>query len=201
MSLRPKSATPLILLGIVAVACWIVEAIGVRLNLTPSLPRGIYKIERGRASLGDLVAVCLPESYGAFGRERGYVGHGACPGRAAPLLKRIGAVGGDHLEITADGVLVNGQLLQGPAPAVDSQGRALDPLPARDLVLARGEVWVFAPHPRSWDSRFFGPLPVASLRGRVRPLWVAKETAAGSLVPAQDTAARAAEGEPTGAAQ
>jgi type IV secretory pathway protease TraF len=36
-----------------------------------------------------------------------------------------------------------------------------------------GEIWLYAPHPRSFDSRVFGPVPLGSVRGVLTPLWTA----------------------------
>jgi type IV secretory pathway protease TraF len=36
-----------------------------------------------------------------------------------------------------------------------------------------GDIWVLSGHdPRSFDSRYFGPVPVANVQGEARPLWV-----------------------------
>lgn len=171
MRLQPKSVAPVVLLAAVAASCWAFEASGLRLNLTPSLPRGLYRFTEEPAAVDDLVAVCLPEELGQLGRRRGYVGAGTCPGGTAPLLKRVGAVAGDHVRIASDGVFVNQRRLQDPARSTDSKGRPLLPIPQQELVLGSGEIWVYAPHPRSWDSRFLGPLPRGSALGRVEAVW------------------------------
>ena len=48
--------------------------------------------------------VCLPAAVAAFGRDRGYLGPGACPAGVGPVLKVIGAVGGDEVELGATAV-------------------------------------------------------------------------------------------------
>jgi type IV secretory pathway protease TraF len=36
-----------------------------------------------------------------------------------------------------------------------------------------GQVWLLSGHdPRSFDSRYFGAIPTANVRGVARPLWV-----------------------------
>jgi len=50
---------------------------------------------------------CLPPELAAFGRARQYLGSGDCPGGAQPVLKRIGAVAGDVVELTDTTAAVN----------------------------------------------------------------------------------------------
>ena len=39
-------------------------------------------------------------------------------------------------------------------------------------VLRAGEVWLYAgATERSWDARYYGPVPDSLLRGVLRPLW------------------------------
>ena len=91
MKRRPRTIAPLVLLGAVAVLCWLVEATGLRFNLTPSVPVGVYRLTSSPPATGDLVAVCLPAEFGMLGHRRGYLGAGKCPGAASPLLKQVGA--------------------------------------------------------------------------------------------------------------
>jgi type IV secretory pathway protease TraF len=39
------------------------------------------------------------------------------------------------------------------------------------LTIPPGEILVFASHPRSFDSRYFGAIPKGSVIASVRPLW------------------------------
>lgn len=83
------------------------------------------------------------------------------------MLKEIVAVPGDVVEVTDSGVLING------LPLRDSQ-----PLAKPDLPRLRGlfelkstEVWVFGSGSSpelakySFDSRYFGPVPVLNVTG------------------------------------
>jgi type IV secretory pathway protease TraF len=37
--------------------------------------------------------------------------------------------------------------------------------------VAPGEVWLFGFHnPRSWDARYFGPVPLSGVRGVLQPI-------------------------------
>ena len=88
-----------------------------------------------------------------------------------PVLKVVAAVGGDVVTVTREGVFLGGELLQVAAPLADRQARPLDPLPVGEYRLGPQELWLYTPAPRSWDSRFYGPLDVSAVLGRVRSVW------------------------------
>lgn len=75
---------------------------GLRINPTPSLPKGIYRLaaEHGFADLakGDLVSFCLQGEFVELAKERGYLQAGSCPNGLRPLLKRLAGLPGDHIE-------------------------------------------------------------------------------------------------------
>ena len=119
-------------------AAW---GVGLRINLTESLPRGLYFFVDGPVDPGDLVAVCLQEDRARFGFERGYLPAGPCPGNVAPLLKRVAAAEGESVELRDDGVWLDGHRLQLPAPPKDSRGRPLEPLSNGLYRLQVGELW------------------------------------------------------------
>ena len=142
---------------------------GVRLNLSPSLPAGLYAATKAPARL---IEFCPGEPYASLAIQRGYRDEGICPDGAMPLLKPIVATNGDAVDVSAHGITVNGSLLRNSAPLrVDTKGR---PLPAWNFghyVVAPGTVWVASSYnPRSFDSRYFGPVPISSIRDYVRPL-------------------------------
>ena len=84
------------LCGVVGL-CVVFAALGFRLNLTPSLPLGLYRLAPGPIERGALVATCLPLEMALEGRQRGYLSRGGCPGGASPVLKRVGAAR-EHME-------------------------------------------------------------------------------------------------------
>ena len=162
-------AGPLGVLALAAAVVGVVHAAGLRLNLTPSVPRGVYLLRPGVPSRGDLVAACLPIEAAALGRQRGYLGTGACAGASAPVLKFVAAAAGDIVEMGTD-VRVNGAYLQPAPPLEDRVGRRLYPYATGRHQLSRDQLWLFSPTTQSWDSRFFGPVPVDNVLGVVRPL-------------------------------
>ena len=142
---------------------------GLRFNTSPSLPLGLYVITTdGTANLAEF---CPAEPFATFAIARGYRDPGACPDGAAPLLKPIVASAGDTVDLSAAGISVNGALLRNTAPlAKDSAGRPLSPWPFGRYLVARDTVWVASTYqPRSFDSRYFGPLSTGVIRHRLKP--------------------------------
>jgi len=97
---------------------------------------------------------------------------GSCLAGASPVIKHVVAASGSRVEIKPEGVFVDGQHIQSPAPAVDSKGRTLYPLAAGSFVLSPDQLWLFSPRENSWDSRFFGPVQSSMVLGQVQPLWI-----------------------------
>lgn len=150
-------------------------AVGVRPNLTPSLPLGLWSVAEAPADLrrGDVVEFCLPHDVAVFAYLRGYIGHGLCDDGAMPLLKPVAAIPGDEVEIGEEGVRVNGTPVVPPGLTQDSQGRSLEPLAAGRYAVQPGDVWVLSGYERrSYDSRYFGAVPRSSVMRTAKPLWV-----------------------------
>jgi type IV secretory pathway protease TraF len=91
------------------------------------------------------------------------------------MLKPVAAVAGDVIEQTQKGIVLNGVALPGTAAlAADDAGRPLPRLAAARLVIAPDEVFLLSTaNGRSFDSRYFGPLPLPVIRGLAIPVWVA----------------------------
>jgi conjugative transfer signal peptidase TraF len=132
---------------------------GFRLNVTNSLPVGIYRITPAFRR-GAYVEFCLPENFGRLSVERGYRPRGTCPDGGAPFLKQVFALPGDHVSLSASGVVVNGILLPKTAPLPhDRAGRPLQPWPFGGFEVAPDEMWVGSTYNRySYDSRYYGPI-------------------------------------------
>jgi conjugative transfer signal peptidase TraF len=144
---------------------------GVRLNLTPSLPLGLYITSRSRDA--KLVEFCPQGSAATISLIRQYRTAGACPDGGAPLLKPAVAFEGDQVEVSANGIRVNGQLLPNSAGRFrDHLQRPLDPWPYGSYKVEPGTVWVISSFNNySFDSRYYGPIPESSIRHHLRPLW------------------------------
>ena len=152
--------------GLVLALCSVV-----RLNVSASAPFGLYRLVDEPVARGVLVVACVSPAAASLARARGYLGKGSCPGGTQPVLKRIGAVPGDLVDLEPSGVAVNGARLPDSAPAMsDSRGRPLPHAPWGHTVVAPGEVWLIGVETsRSWDSRYFGPVPLDYVHA-VRPV-------------------------------
>ena len=144
-----------------------------RIVLTDSsAPAGIYRLKPVRAGRGVLAAACLPAAIARTGLARGYLQRGDCPAGAEPVAKVIGAVAGDLVELEPGWVAINGvRFPNSQTAAHDSAGRSLAHTPWGVRRVGAGEVWLFGFNDaRSWDARYFGPVPAAGVRGVLRPV-------------------------------
>ena len=147
---------------------------GLRVNLSGSMPVGLYKTVSGQPFRGSIVLACLEREAARLAVERGYVPvGGSCPGGAMPVGKRVVAVPGDTVFVALAGISVNGIPVPGsePLPA-DSRGRPMPQLPTGRHVVGPREFWLLSGYsPRSFDSRYFGPINAESVRTRLCALW------------------------------
>lgn len=148
-------------------------ASGVKMNWTPSLPVGLYLVRplHGVPARGVIVEACLPDQAASFAVARGYVAEGSCPDGSMPVLKPAMAVPGDLVEVGADGVRVNGARVVPPALPVDGLGRPLEAIAHGARLVPTDAVWLLSGHEvRSFDSRYFGAVPVTVIRSVAWPL-------------------------------
>lgn len=164
-----KRTAVLLTVAVLAAATW---AADLRVNLTESLPPGVYRAVAADFRPGALVSVCLPDDLAALAKERGYGKPGPCPGGIAPLLKRIAAMPGDTVVVSNAGLAVNGEPIPRTARRErDSHGRPIPRIAEGDYAVSEGELWLVANHrARSWDSRYFGPLEPARIIAGMRPV-------------------------------
>jgi conjugative transfer signal peptidase TraF len=144
-----------------------------RIILTDSAaPAGIYRLNAVPVRRGALAAACLPAAIARTGLARGYLAKGDCPAGAEPVAKVIGALPGDELQIEPGFVAVNGVKFPHSQTALrDSAGRALAHVLSGARRVGAGEVWLFGfNNRRSWDGRYFGPVPAMNVRGVLRPV-------------------------------
>ncbi len=173
---RAERIAAAFVIGLIALA--VPAALGrlfrLRITLTDSAaPAGIYRLATeipvGR---GALVAACLPAAIARTGLARGYLRPGDCPAGAEPVAKVIGALPGDVVTIERGQVAINGTgFADSRTAARDSAGRALPHVAWGSRRVAPGQVWLFGFNdPRSWDARYFGPVPLEGVRGVLRPV-------------------------------
>lgn len=121
----------------------------------------------GLVQRGRLVSFCLEDAeYVSLARERGYLAVGSCPSGLRPLLKVISGLPGDAVEFAEGLITVNGQSLAGTAVVgMDSKGRPAPPSRLASGVIASGRALVLSQHHSgSFDSRYFGLVPLETLR-------------------------------------
>ncbi len=152
---------------------------GVRWNGSASMPQGLWLLAPADSAIrrGEIVAACPPDTIAV--REaalRGYIPAGRCPDGLEPLLKTAAAVAGDMVMVTRSGVTVNGVPVEDTMPLDrDGTGRRLQPFPVGAHSVPPGQIWLLSSHqPLGFDSRYFGPVPAANVRGVARPVWVSR---------------------------
>jgi conjugative transfer signal peptidase TraF len=140
------------------------KKIGMIINLTDSMPKGIYvaKSNSREFQRGDIVNFCLPKPIQDFGLKRSYLEKGfSCHG-SMPLIKKIIAVPGDNVLLTDQFISVNGQIHPFKTRYMDSLGRTLSVFPRGRYLDTQG-FWLVGENDKSWDSRYWGPVE----RGRL----------------------------------
>jgi conjugative transfer signal peptidase TraF len=160
---------PMLTIGCVGLALLGIGALGeptplVVYNATASAPIGFYAVlAASPLRKGDLVLVYPPEAARRLAAQRDYLPTGV------PLVKRIAAVAGELVCARADGVRIGGVVVA-HALAADARGRMLRAWSGCG-VLGPEEVFLLtADIPASFDSRYFGPVPIGSVIGRLAPL-------------------------------
>lgn len=140
-----------------------------RINATPSLPLGIYRVSNSDSAT--LVEFCPLEPWAALASARSYRARGNCPDGGSPMMKSILAREGDLVEFSPIGIRVNGRVLARSAPKTrDSSGRELRPWAYGAHRVQLGTVWVGSTFNEwSFDSRYFGPIPTTIVRNRLTP--------------------------------
>jgi conjugative transfer signal peptidase TraF len=151
---------------LVFLGCLVGGLSGFRINLTPSMPLGLWK-RSGGIVRGNFVAACIPPDSEAMqlALQRGYIPSGRCPGGIAPVLKQIVAAAGDTIILTDQDVAVNGtRLVNSRTLASDSAGRPLSAFRRGAYHVEPGEYWLISTdRAESFDSRYFGPVPESGI--------------------------------------
>jgi conjugative transfer signal peptidase TraF len=157
---------------VIGILFWGASIQGIRVNASPSMPVGLYQVTSSPDAT--LVEFCPVEPFASIANARGYRQAGNCPDGGSPLMKPVVARAGDSVQLSEKGVVVNGTAILNSAPLLeDTAGRPLTSWPFGVYTVLPGTMWVVSDyHPRSFDSRYFGPVSVALIRNRLRPLLV-----------------------------
>ncbi len=148
---------------------------GIRYNVSESYPSGLYQVHKDKfPATGDLALFCLPESETtALAKERFYLKDGFCESGTLPLTKRLVGIPGDLVESSTLGISVNnGPVIKNTQRRLeDSYGRALPQFPGGEL--SNDMYFLVSDHnPKSWDSRYFGPVHGRHIIGAVTPFFI-----------------------------
>jgi conjugative transfer signal peptidase TraF len=151
-------------------AASLAHSLGLRVNHTASLDVGLWRISPSVGPLPrhSIVSFCPPET--EFFRkafDQGTIGRGHCAGGWEPMLKPVAAVTGDRVEVNNTGMMINGETV----PATVRQLAHGEAIPVGVYTVNDDEIWLIANrHPLSFDSRYFGPIPLAQVEGVAKPL-------------------------------
>ena len=141
------------------------EGLPFALNVTPSIPRGLYWRTGRKPHQGEYVAACLTTGDALrMGIERGYfIRSRSCDSGAAPLLKVLAAKRGNAVRWQSDGVWIDGVRWPDSTPqAKDPSGRPM-PTVKGEKVLLPGEVVLLGESEASYDGRYFGEVVPSSV--------------------------------------
>jgi len=161
------------LLFLISISCAFLVAsatfytLRIRVNINRSFPLGFYRICDENPERGDLVFIKPPEnSVAQWGRRNGAISR-------PTQLKRIYGMEEDNVEISCEGVRINGVLIEKSKIIRELPDGTLIPSTAQSGVIPKNNVWVMSEHnERSFDSRYFGPVPFENIQSKAKPLWV-----------------------------
>lgn len=139
----------------------------IRMNFTPSIPTGLYYT----VGQSDVIGFCLRPDIATYAMSRGYIDTGDCADGSRRLLKRIVARAGDFVEVSDDGVFINGKFLGDHTKPrlTDSHGREMPRFRFAGEI-PYGYVFVLGDAPNSFDSRYYGAIALSDNDVYVRPL-------------------------------
>lgn len=164
--------------GLIILLGFMANALDLRINLTPSMPMGLYQAQARLSGQplqrGALVLVCPPDTPALqLAINRHYIGAGSCPNHSQPLLKPVAAVAGDTVTLASKGIRINQTWLPNSSiQKTDSAGRPLPHWPYGRYSVPPGEFWLLSTHsPNSFDSRYFGPIRQTGITATVTPIW------------------------------
>lgn len=152
----------------------IFSIVGLRINITKSIPIGIYIITDKTPAKNDYVIFCPPDTYQfKNARRRGYIDIGFCPDRYGYMMKKLVAENGDKVTISKSGVTVNDIFLPLSAQLpTDLQGNKLPEINI-NKILGQDEVLLMSDvSSTSFDARYFGILDKKQIRHVIRPILI-----------------------------
>lgn len=136
------------------------------INTTSSQPRGLYHRTPLVVEKGALISVQLPSRIQTFMAERKWIAP------SMQSLKRIIALPGDTITCSGDTFEIN-HVPFGKIATVDSLGRSLPQFFSAantPFTVPPDTVLLGSTHHRSFDSRYYGPVPISCLLSGAEPI-------------------------------
>lgn len=164
----------ILLISVIGIVMFLM-LLGFRINITDSIPVGLYRMTTIKNLKNSFVIFC-PDNRLAFkqGMERSYIDPGFCIGGYGFLMKKVVAVSGDQVSVTSDGVFVNHKRLPYSTPKLRDGANCLLPqwqvlnyrLKADELMTMTSQnEW-------SFDGRYYGPIRIGQVKGVITPIWI-----------------------------
>lgn len=151
------------------------HSMGFRINLTESIPVGLYRIT-GTEPLKNAYVIFCPDDRQTFrlAKNRGYIDYGLNCNGYGYLMKKVVAVSGDILSVTIEGFFVNQRLISYSKPKpMDGTNRALPQWRAMNYPLQENEVMTMTSQSEwSFDGRYYGLVHTRQIKGVINPIWV-----------------------------
>jgi len=157
---------------------------GLRLNTSLSAPKGLWQVStlaEADIKRGMLVEVCPPDHPSVIAlRDGKHLLPGSCALGVAAFLKPVAAMAGDRVNIRrGQPVRVNGREL-----AHTTASPQIPAWPDGEYVVEPGTLWLLSGYnENSFDSRYFGPVPVSHVRAKAVPLLTRGEMALAGDMP------------------
>lgn len=153
---------------------------GYRFNTSTSFPPGIYVIDKSKDGyeyqIRDLILFCPPDNNSVkTALARGYISQGWCKSQTIPMIKRIAAIDGDEV-ILGDTISINNdELTNTTIKHQDALKRSLIPFTLNgksQFIVPYQQVFVYSDYApnNSFDSRYFGPVPINNIHGTIKPV-------------------------------
>ncbi len=134
-------------------------------NPSGSAPKGWYWVSQAHdLTVDDYVLVDLPESFKQLADERRYLP------QTVPLLKRIRAVSDQFVCVRGRSLWIDGRRVA-TALTHDGRGRELVPWTGCRVLAGNELLLIGRENSSSFDSRYFGPIQITRIVGKVSPLW------------------------------
>ena len=139
---------------------------GYRVNTSDSFPTGIWKIdEKKNYKLGDIVVFCPVDSpVIRLGRKYSYLPWSlVCDSNVSPMIKSIAGFSGDKAKTNDNFITINDMTTE--FVEIDPHGREIKL--TKNLLVPPFHFWAFSNGKYGFDSRYFGPVSIKSIIGKV----------------------------------